>query len=222
MKIGAGLILDIIFLCIFIFFVYRSARRGFIRTVVELVGWVLVLLIAVNISTPIAEGIYDSFFSQTVESYAENTAATIIQNMSDNVSKSDNGFVLWILSIVTENMDPNEYLSGVGFRAIAVSFLHWILVALIFTVGLIVVRILASFLTRLFGFSIFKTANRLLGGACGALKALILIFIVALILTQITAISPNGSGGVINSEMVDTSFVCNYISNLQFSLTDWR
>ena len=49
-----NIILDIIIVAIVVICVFLSAKRGFTRTIIELVGFVAAILIAINLSTPVA------------------------------------------------------------------------------------------------------------------------------------------------------------------------
>ena len=56
-----GIVLDLFVLAIVAFVAWRSAVRGFVRTVIELVGYFLAFYISIALSGPIATGIYDKF-----------------------------------------------------------------------------------------------------------------------------------------------------------------
>ena len=61
-----GIILDVAVICIIAFYVFTSARRGFIRTLIETVGFVLIILLANSICTPLANSTYDKFLEPAV------------------------------------------------------------------------------------------------------------------------------------------------------------
>ena len=48
-------ILDAIIILIVLFYVFISAKKGFVRTLIEVVGFVAAIVIAFTVSTPIAE-----------------------------------------------------------------------------------------------------------------------------------------------------------------------
>ena len=56
-----SIILDLIIVAIVLFFVITSAKRGFVKTVLDVVAFFLALYISVSFSGVLAEGIYNIF-----------------------------------------------------------------------------------------------------------------------------------------------------------------
>ena len=61
-----GIILDLIILAIIVIFAFLSAKKGFVRTLIELVGFFLAIFIASSISPAISNGVYDKFIEPAI------------------------------------------------------------------------------------------------------------------------------------------------------------
>ena len=74
------IILDVIIALIILIFIIISAKKGFVKSLVEVVGFVAAVVIAISASTPIANAIYDStvqpFVTKTVENAVSETQTT--------------------------------------------------------------------------------------------------------------------------------------------------
>ena len=66
-----SIVLDLIILAIIIITAYISAKKGFVKVLVETVGFVLAIVIAFTVSTPLAEITYDKFIEPTIIKNAE-------------------------------------------------------------------------------------------------------------------------------------------------------
>lgn len=60
-------ILDGLVIIIFLLAIFLGYRRGFFKSIIQLVGCVAAALIASGLSLPMASGLYDQFFSDSVE-----------------------------------------------------------------------------------------------------------------------------------------------------------
>ncbi|MGI6269963.1 MAG: CvpA family protein [Candidatus Howiella sp.] len=231
---GTGLVLDIVLLLIVIAFIWSSARRGFVRTAIELAGWLLMLYIAMSFSQPIADGVYDRFLSQPV---VEKTSEVVNASLSPSGGSVEE---VWEqlptfltagaeLMGISKGQVISSMTSAVEEGASAVSdqvvrsvvaplckgILHWIVVAAVFTVGMILVRFAAVWLNRLLSFHILGALNRALGGVLGLFKGLLAVFLICIVLSLLFCVSPSGFGFV-KEEMLHTSYVYGFFS--QFGL----
>ena len=54
-----SIILDLIIVFTILLFIIMSARKGFVRTLIEVVGFVAAIAVALSISTPVSDFIYE-------------------------------------------------------------------------------------------------------------------------------------------------------------------
>ncbi len=88
-----SILIDVILLLIIGVAVYFSARRGFVRTVVEAVGFLAAVMVALTVCTPLATVTYDKMLEPTVLKIAAKEVNTymgdILHEIPDLSDKSD-------------------------------------------------------------------------------------------------------------------------------------
>lgn len=228
MIFGSGIVLDIVFIGLIILYIFLSYRRGFVRTVVELVGWVLIMYLAFNISQPLAEGIYDRFF---FESVSDSIYSTVEGSMGDTAADTTSqlintlpGFVSSMFGVnedslhstVSQAISGGAHAVSDGIMTAAVSpviimLIRWIIVALLFGIGMFVVRMIAGALNSLFSFRLVGGLNRFLGGVIGLFKGVLIVFLICIILSFIITVVPDGFG-FLNSDFLKSSNIYEYIT----------
>lgn len=231
---GTGLILDGILILVVIAFVWSSARRGFVRTAIELAGWLLILYIAIVFSQPIADGVYDRFLNDAVVEKTSEVVGDSLSSSADSVEEVWDQLPTFLtagaeLMGVSRDQVVSSIASGVEQGTAAVSdqlvrsvvaplcrgILRWIIVAVVFTVGMILVRFVALWLNRMLSFHLLGTLNRALGGLLGLGKGLLAAFLICLIVSLVFCVNPDGIGFV-NEEMLHTSYAYRFFN--QFGL----
>ena len=80
-----GLILDLIVLAIIVLTVILSAKRGFVRTVIELVGFIAAVIISFTISTPLGNTTYDKIIEPPIVSSVTSSVDSVT---ADTASKA--------------------------------------------------------------------------------------------------------------------------------------
>ena len=61
-----SIVLDVILVVIFAAFVLTAAKKGFVKTLLELVATILALVLAYQLSPVIAQGAYDGFVKESM------------------------------------------------------------------------------------------------------------------------------------------------------------
>lgn len=220
-----GIILDLIIVAIIAVTVIISAKQGFVKTVIEVVGFVLAIYLSFTFSTPVANFVYDKAVGPTVmaaiEQGVEDTTADATKSVYEKLPKFiKNNLEFFGVSDEELTSHVNSSLGG-GAASVAetvsekvvepivVSVVKTLVSVLIFVVLLFVVRILAKMLNKLFSFSLVGTLNRVLGGVLGVVKGVIFaaVFCAAIIFVGALA------GGKI-LEAVDSSYICGFLNTL--------
>ena len=60
------IILDLIVIAVIFIFILVSAKKGFVRSLIEIVGFVLVIMLSNTVSTPLANITYDKFIEPSI------------------------------------------------------------------------------------------------------------------------------------------------------------
>ncbi len=221
--------LDLSVIAIIIVCVILSARRGFVRTAVETVGFVAALFIAFSFSTPLAELTYDKVIEpRIVEAACESTTdtvhntadalwdsiPTILTDNADRFNLSKDRIVYAVEQNTSDNVQSVvENTARTVFKPIILELLSTLYSFIITIVLLIIVKFLARFLNGLFSFSIVGKLNRTLGGIIGVVKGAVFVVLYCVGITLIVSFMANGFFIFTNNNIAD-SYLFGYIANI--------
>ncbi|MBQ8740978.1 MAG: CvpA family protein, partial [Clostridia bacterium] len=181
-------ILDGIIILIILLGVFLSAKKGFVRTLIEVVGFVAAIVVAFTLSSPLANTIYDKMIEPSVVKTVEAVATDGAENASAAVDAVWSKMPAFITESSFFNLSKDSITSTVqaetangsaqlaqtvsdSFVAPAVTKLISVFISVILVIVLLfVVKILAKYLNKLFSFSIVGDINKTLGGLLGLVK----------------------------------------------------
>lgn len=222
-----GIVLDIIVLAIICITAFISAKKGFVATVIELVGLILAFYLAFTFSTVAANFTYDKFISPTIKE-------TVIDEIGDSVSQTADSIWDSLPGIVvsganTLGINKDEIFGDVNnattstiqdiantvdekiARPVITTFIRILLGFILFIVCLFLVKILAKLLNKLFSFSIIGKLNRTLGAILGAGKGIVFSIVTVLLLSTIVAVTKNGFL-IFTTENIEKSAIFEFIA----------
>ena len=215
--------LDVIFVLIVAISIFIAMKKGFVRSLIEVIGYVLAVVLAFSFSGVVAEFLYDNFLNETIV----NTIETAILQNSSNVinelpsyikmlipsSNADLNSVLQAGSINVETISEQVYVT---IRPIAVNVIKTIATFVIFAICLIISRILAKLLNSMFKGVVLGTANKLLGGVLGAVKGVVIGSVFSLCVYLATVL-PSVSFLDFATDALYNSFICKSVVNFILS-----
>ena len=83
-----SVVLDIIVLAIILVTVFLSAKRGFVRVLIELVGFVAAVFISFTISTPLADMTYDKIIEPPIVASVGDVTGDSVGNGKQRMGRS--------------------------------------------------------------------------------------------------------------------------------------
>ena len=227
-----GLVLDFAFFAVLLVCIIVAAKRGFVLSLMELVGFFLAGACALSLSGLIAPEIYDRFFAQQVTqaiaarlpdlsgaATAAQQAHAALESLPDVIAQFAASLGIDTAALAQKILSAD--LSGAALaQTLADSIarpLVTLLCRLALFVGLILIfgilfRILAAVIDRFFHLPVLRTANAALGGVMGALKGL-LVVLVAGVALQLAA-NLFASPGAAFQQTVESSFVMGMVREL--------
>lgn len=216
-----GIILDLIFLCIAVAAIVVAAKKGIVKTVLDIVAFVLAVVLSAQLATPFAEGVYDAFLGESLQNRVE-------EALPEDSGSADVGVILEGLpDFVTDYLEStgfnadalSQHLAGGAnaaeaaqqitdevVRPVCIAALGAILFLLLCIVLLAVFKIVADWVSKLFKIPIVKTLNQGLGAVLGAVKGLLIVVIVSLLLL---VVAPHIGGGF--ESMVSDSYIVEQV-----------
>lgn len=218
-----GIIILIIAICIIL-----SAKKGFVATLVEVIGFIAALVIAFVVSTPLAGMVYDNFIEPSIIGIVENAAeegATTATDAVDAVWNKLPGFITEsnFFNFSKENITSTvqtQVEGGSTELALNISnsftkppitkILSSIISVIIVTVMLFLIKPLAKLLNKLFSFSVIGDINKTLGGVLGLIKGVAISIIVCLAVSLILSFTKSGFL-IFTPEAINSSFIFKFI-----------
>lgn len=195
-----SIILDIILIAVLVLFVVLAAKKGFAKSLLELIAVVLALFLAYQLSPAVSNGIYDTAVKDNAIEYMEKQFEEI--DSSSSVKQAEvtleaiPDFILSLASsagidtagisksVATElsgkfnPQDAAEKLEEKAVRPIVTGVLNIMIFLLLAVVLIIVLKILAGFIAKIFNVPFVGTLNKILGAVLGTIKGVaVLVFI---------------------------------------------
>ena len=216
-----GIVLDLIVVAIIGLTAFLAAKKGFIRTLIEFVGFILAIVLAINLSSLLAGITYDGAIKPSVTE----SIVTSVEEAGGEVYDNLPGFVTSVLESTgvdkddvkakagESSVETAERISDTVVKPEAVKVLKVAYTIPLFLVLLIAVKFLARFLNSIFKGAILGGANKVLGavfgGAKGILYAIIFTFIALFLATMF-------SDGILifSKDALSNSFICKFILSI--------
>ena len=223
-----SIVLDVIVLAIIGITAFIAAKKGFIATVIELVGLLLAFYLAFTLSAAAANFTYDQFISPSIQETITDSVGDSVAQTADEVWGSLPAIVVrGANTLGVDKEDITETISNSSDSSIAdiaqsidnkiarpviTGFMRILIGFILFIVLIIVVKILAKIINKLFSFSIIGKVNKILGGALGAVKGIIFAVAAVLLLSTIAAVSENGFL-IFTNENIENSTIFGFIAS---------
>ena len=124
-----SIVLDLIIVALIAFFVITSAKRGFVKTVLDVVAFFLALYLSITFSGVISEGVYNLFIKDAVVKSIEKDAPDISTSLI-NIEQAIDSMPDFIADAAKKNGISNEGFKefmasaekGEGFYEYAVDY----------------------------------------------------------------------------------------------------
>ena len=188
-------------LCIFV-----GVKNGLIRSVIGLVVVAVSAALAVWLSEPVANGIYNLFIKESLETAVAaqlpdmSSAKLTSQNVQQVISSLPAVIVKAGVDIAAISEKAGSIdLSAANIAAeicdsvakpIAVAVLRVLSFAVVFFVCDLVLQLVARAVCKLFELPVIRSVNRVLGGVFGALKGLFVVVFACLLLDAAASLLP--------------------------------
>ncbi len=203
-------VLDAIIILIILIAVFISAKKGFVHTLIKVVGFVASIIIALTFSSPLATLTYDIIIEPVVINSAKNAisdTSTAAENAVDTVWEkmpnfiTENSFLQLSKGNITNDIqtkfekDSEAIAQNISDTLVApavIKSLSVLFSAILVFVMLFLVKYFAKYLNKLFSFSVVGTINKTLGGILGIAEGFAISIIFCLIISLILSFTKNG------------------------------
>ncbi len=231
-----NLVLDILVVAIILICVLISAKKGFVRTLISAVGFVVAIILAVTLSGPIASSISSEYVRPAIEektaSILADTAGNSLNEAADTIWDQLPSFVVGAAASagVTEESLGQSILESTAntaqglatditdklFMPVVENLLKGIATFVLFLILMIVVSLLSRILNKLFSGKVFGKFNRALGGVLGAVKGLVFAVVFCVLISVFVGLSENGFLSI-TQDTIDSTYIFSKVLEI-FSL----
>lgn len=226
-------VLDGAVILVVILMILWGYRRGFARSIVQLVGCLVALAVSFAASGPLAEGVFDRFMADKLQASVQTTveeslsagAFTVPEALSTALESLPatvrNVLGLYELDTADKILqaDPDGWEPSAAslasrlvtnvVRPVTVSLLRMACFLALFLLLLVVVSILAALVGRVFHLPVLRQIDGVLGAVVGAVQGVILAFALVTVLTLIasTGDSSNNSDSKLTRQTIDQTAI---------------
>ena len=180
-----GLLLDVIVVLIVVLAVYSSAKHGFVRTLIEVAGFAAAFLIAFTVSSPLADVTYDKIVEPSIISTAQNAVDEgdrvaeklwdalpgLVKNGSADFGFSKDSFTRKVDTLVTDNASTSAVKISDNVLKPVITKIFGVFYSTVIVIAIIILtKVLAVWINKMFSFSVIGKVNAFLGGVVGVFK----------------------------------------------------
>ncbi len=203
-------LIDILILAVFVLFVIKGIKNGLVRSVVGLLAVLAAAGIAVWLSEPMAQAVYDIFIKKGIESAVAaqlpdvSSAQLTAQNVQEIIASLPEAIVRAAQNMGVDIAAVSQQAGEIDLSAgniaaeicnsvampIAVAVLKVLCFALIFFACYIVLQFVAKAVCKLFELPVIRSVNRTLGGVFGAVKGILVVVSLCLLLDAVASLMP--------------------------------
>lgn len=222
-------VIDLIIIGVILLTALISAKQGFVKIVIEVVGFVVAVLLAFSLSGPLADLTYQNIIEPPIiNSVSESTAGTatetvdklweglpeILTNNADALGISKDSLIQSVES--STQSTAQGIISNASqnvIKPVITGILETVFAVILIIVLLFVVRILAKLINKVFSFSVVGKLNRTLGGIIGIVKGLVIALIACKVILLIISFTQNGIW-IFNNENIEKTFIFKFLINV--------
>lgn len=223
-----GWIIDIVLVLLLILIVYASFRKGFLRSVLSLGGFLISTIFSFMFGKMIAEMLFDSMakpwltsmINEQVVAGANNNLTVVVDNLYLNLPGYISGPIELLfgskeqmtasLQSAVNNGSTGLTDSIVGLlRPMMVTLISILVFIILFILCMLALRVIDRMLIRVRRLPVIGTFDGLLGGIVGVLKAFVWLVIIVFLAKAVILLSSNSLSWM-NNELVDSTFLFKY------------
>lgn len=219
--------IDLILMAVLAVIIFISVKRGFFKTLFDLVGYLLALTLARSFSGVLAQNAFDGFIRKGAYSYLEHSlqgiGTTDYVTQAKQVTEAIPEWLRGLMEILGYNEDVLiNQISATDFKGsnlvetlmnsvvepVGVALMQFVLFVVLAIVLLIAARFLVTLLNKIVKkLPVIKKMNAALGGVLGFLKGGIIIVVAASLLSLIASASDNSAFiDTVNNSVLVTAF----------------
>ncbi len=227
---SVSLILDIAVAALVILFTVIGVRRGFIKSVVRLLGFIVAVVAAALASTPIAQVLYDNLLHAQAEALVaqkvQEGVATAATSLSEQIAAVLTSLPEGVQSLLTMYGVDASGMTGAAqtsdalvptimngiITPLCVAILQLIVFLVLFLVLFLVIRLLGKLIDKIFAsLPLIKQVNGLLGGVLGFAEGVLVLFVLCFGLQLYMTLT--GANSLLSMDQLEQTYLLEWAMN---------
>ena len=231
MDIAVSTIVMILILALMVFFVFRGYKKGFLRLAITTFSFVIVIILATSLATPVSNLLENTAIGTKVESSVSDLVESKTEEYLDGVqgsisSEDESSFIeslplpSYIQNVLISGNTAEEYAQmqietfeeyiTAEVTEVILSAIAYVIVMIIASILLRVILRLAKFVNKI---PIIGGLNKILGALLGFCQALLIIWAIGLLIIAFSSTSIGSSAIAIiqNNAVLDFLFDNNLL-----------
>ena len=228
-----GIILDVILVAVIAIFVLIGAKRGFAKTAVETVGFFLSVYLAFTLCTPISISISDSAIKPAVVSNITEAISNTTQSVGeDATNKVWDALPDYVQSLAQKaDITPDSLTKYIGDTSsesneeiaaavtdnvvmpLVYNLVKIICAVVLFIALLIVTKILAVLIGKVFKLPLLNSLNSSVGAVFGGIQGILFSVVFCIIVSAVIIVNAQGFL-IFTTENIEASTLFKWLCNL--------
>lgn len=229
---GTEILLDIIIVSIVALFIFFGIKKGFARSFIEIVGYILAILISFSVANTVSEYVYEKKIKETIVSSVSDITDKEIKGDSKSneaIWEAIPSYLKTLTGLEKDTVDEylNKYkkdtsdsVKGTAIavsenvvKPIATSAVRLVVEIVLLILLLILVKFFAKIIGKLFNKSILRGVNKFFGGILGAAKGTLIALISVSIFMLLMPLFNNELFSV-TPKVIESTFIFKYLVNI--------
>jgi uncharacterized membrane protein required for colicin V production len=225
-------ILDLIIVAVILVTVFLGYRRGFIRTIIQLIGCVVAFALALSFSATVSTYIYDDLLRDGLHEKIETVwNETVIEGAATSVTEQVESVLEELPSFVSATLDADTLVAGIRdtvglsetgtavadylvdtmLRPVIVAVLRFVSFLILYLVFMLLIRLLEKLLTPLIKLPLIRQTDGTLGAVLGLLKGIVFALVAVTIMQLVAA---GATSGPCTQENLENSLVAGWLAEI--------
>ena len=229
MDLATAIGLDLVAVGCVLYCAYAAAKKGFIRTVIQMIAYIVVIAVAAAASKAVAPVIYERLVRPALtENFYEQAAPKSIDNAmlariplsaglkalsEDALDALEDMLPEDLGDLPDETQDLLEDLSDTALRPVMEGAIGMIAFVAIFAALSIITNLILSALGIINHLPVIGPVNAMFGCLVGILQGVLLVCVLAILLRGILNLYPHGWWVISSEDVVQKSYIFKYFYN---------
>lgn len=225
METFISIVIDLVVVILAYFIIKHSVKIGAAKTLVQIAGTVIALVLISTTTNILSENIYNLFIKERIETSIVNSITDNENNYKQAIKDNIPEYIIKSADFVGININKEiekvnsekkeEIAKSIEtnvFKPVLLSAIKLVLIIILLILSVLIIKLLSKLTLVLNKIPVIGTANKCLGLIFGFVKALVVLVFICSVIMYIS----KNFNIFLDSKLLEKTFVFKYLSNLNF------